>query len=883
MAEMPRGTVAFLFTDVENSSALWERNGDTMMSALARHVLLLREAVSAHGGVLFKTVGDGTQSAFPTAPAALSAALTAQRALLAEPWPDELGPLRACMALHAGEAEPRGGDYLAAPLNRLSRLLGMARGGQILLSEAVEQLAQDGLPPGASLQELGEMRLRDIKRAERVFVLVHPDLPRDIDLPVASDQQTRYFPPSLTPFLGREEQISEIAELVAAPNVHLVTLTGPGGIGKTRLAIQVGERLASSFAGGAVFVDLAPLRDPAQVLPAIATALGLREGNSGSLVNQIHGFLAERETLLILDNFEQLLGSAAVVADLLGGSEVELLVTSRAPLRVQGEHEYLVPTLRLPDHIQRTSAAALATNEAVALFVDRAKAVRPDFELTDAIAPIVAEICARLDGLPLAIELAAARIKVLPPAALLSRLERRLPLLTGGRRDAPERQRTLRDTIAWSYDLLAEDECRLFRSLGVFVGGWTMEAAEAVANPEENLDVLGGLTSLVEMSLVRLDETESEPRFRMLETIREYAVDRLIEANEDAAVRERHAAFYLAFAEAVEPELVRANQVEWLDRLDADGPNITAALSWILDQNRIEEGLRLSVAMRFFWLRRAPLGEGSRWLTAFLERPASGVSPRIRARAVGAAGSFNHFLGHLEEARTLYQDALALFREAEDLIGEARLLRNLASVAIDFGEFDEAESLLTESRAVADRSGNPRSVADVVGLCGTLAFAQGDYEQASARHKESSDRYRVLGDVASLMDATGDAGYMMALSGDAVGAAKFFAESLSLAVDLEARDRISWALLGAGNLAAEQGDAARAVRLFAAAAAIQQSMQEDLRPSVDVIQERILAEQRQRLGESDFAAAWEEGRALPEERAVAEARAALSAVTSSDG
>ena len=527
MAEMPRGTVAFLFTDVENSSALWERDGAAMMSALARHVSLLREAVSAHGGVLFKTVGDGTQSAFPTAPAALCAALTAQRALLAEPWPDELGPLRACMAIHAGEAEPRGGDYLAAPLNRLSRLLGMARGGQILLTEAVEQLAQDGLPPGGSLQELGEMRLRDLKRAERVFVLVHPDLPQDIDLPVASDQRTRHFPPSLTPFLGREEQISAIAELVAAPNVHLVTLTGPGGIGKTRLAIQVGERLASSFAGGAVFVDLSPLRDPAQVLPAIGTALGLREVNAGSLVNQIHGFLAERETLLILDNFEHLLGSAAVVANLLGGSEVELLVTSRAPLRVQGEHEYLVPTLRLPDHTQRTNAAALATNEAVALFVDRARAVRPDFELTDAIAPIIAEICARLDGLPLAIELAAARIKVLPPAALLSRLERRLPLLTGGRRDAPERQRTLRDTIAWSYDLLDPDECQLFRRLGVFVGGWTMEAAEAVANPEGNLDVLGGLTSLVEMSLVRLDETESEPRFRMLETIREYAVDRL--------------------------------------------------------------------------------------------------------------------------------------------------------------------------------------------------------------------------------------------------------------------------------------------------------------------------------------------------------------------
>src|SRR5215210_4134271 len=370
------------------------------------------------------------------------------------------------------------------------------------------------------------------------------------------------------------------------------------------------------------------------------------------------------------------------------------------------------------------------------------------------------------------------------------------PAWTGCRRDAPERQRTLRDTIAWSYDLLATDECQLFRRLGVFVGGWTMEVAEAVANLEGNLDVLGVLTSLVEMSLVRLDETESEPRFHMLETIREYAVDRLSDAGEDAAMRERHAAFYLDFAEAAEPELVRANQIEWLERLAADGPNITAALSWFLDQNRIEEGLRLSVAMRFFWLRRAPFREGSRWLTAFLERPVAGVSPRTRARAIAAAGSFNHRLGRLEETRTLYREALDLFREADDLIGEARLLRNLASVAIDLGEFDEAEALLTESRAVADRSGNPRSVADVVGLGGTLAFAQGDYTGASARLKEASDRFRVLGDVASVMDTTGDAGYMTALSGDAVGAAKLIAESLSLAMDLEARDRISWALLG---------------------------------------------------------------------------------------
>ena len=879
MGELPRGTVTFLFTDVENSSALWERDGASMMTVLARHVSLLRETVAAHGGVLFKTVGDGTQSAFPTAPAALNAACAAQRVLLAEPWPDSLGALRACMALHAGEAEPRDGDYLAAPLNRLARLLGMARGGQVLVSEAVEQLAQDGLPPGGRLQELGEMRLRDLQRAERVFVLLHPDLPDDIALPEASEQQTRHFPPSLTPFVGRDDEICAIAALVEAPNVHLVTLTGPGGIGKTRLAIQVGERLASSFTGGAVFVDLAPLRDPTLVLPAIATALGLREATGRSLVNQIHGYLAERETLLILDNFEHLLGSATVIASLLGESDIELLVTSRAPLRLQGEHEYPVPTLRLPSDAERTDATALAMNEAVALFVDRAQAVRPDFALTDANASIIADICARLDGLPLAIELAAARIKVLPPAALLSRLERRLPLLTGGRRDAPERQRTLRDTIAWSHGLLAPEECTLFRRLGVFVGGWTLEAAEGIVNPDEDLDVLGGLTTLVEMSLVRLDETGAEPRFGMLETIREFAVDRLSEANEDAAIRERHAAFYLAFAEEAEPELVRANQVEWFDRLSANGPNITAALGWLLEQNRIEDGLRLCVAMRFYWFRRAPFGEGSRWFSAFLESQAPGVSPRTRARAVAAAGTFNHWLGNLDKAHARYEEALTLFREAADLIGEARLLRNLASVAIDLGKLDEAETLLDQSCAVAERSCNPRSVADAIGLRGTLAFARGDYERAAAELKDASQRYRDLGDVASLMDATGDAGYMTALHGDIAGAGALFAESLNLAVQLGARDRISWALLGVGNLAAEIGESAQAVRLLAAADLIQRSMQEDLRPSVDSIQNRILAEQRQNLGETAFAAAWEEGRALQLERAVAEARAVITSLS----
>jgi predicted ATPase/class 3 adenylate cyclase len=878
MSDLPRGTVTFLFTDIEGGSLLWERGGSAMMAVVERHLALLREAARAHGGTLFKTVGDGAQVAFPTAPAALAASLDAQRALLAEPWPDPPGSLRVRMALHAGEAEPRGGDYLAAPLNRLARLLGMARGGQILLSEAVEQLAQDSLPPGGSLRALGELRLRDLRRAERVFVFEHPDLPSDVALPESDESHTRHFPSSLPPFLGRQEEISAIVALLQAPNVHLVTLTGPGGIGKTRLAIQVGERLGSSFAGGAVFVDLAALRDPALVLSTIATALGLRETAGRSLAHEIQGFLAERETLLILDNFEHLLAAAPVVADLLRGSEVEVLVTSRAPLRLQGEYEHPVPPLRLPNAAETRDLTALASNEAVALFVDRVRAIRPEFTLTADTAPVVAEICARLDGLPLANELAAARIKVLPPAAMLSRLERRLPLLTGGRRDAPERQRTLRDAIAWSYDLLSPDDCRLFRALGVFVGGWTLEAAEIVANPTGNLDVLGGLSSLVEMSLVRLDESDAASRYRMLETIREYALDQLAASAEEPLFRESHAAFYLTLAEEAEPELTRANQTEWLDRLATDAPNITAALDWFLQQQRIEEGLRLAVAMRFYWLRRAPFTEGNRWLLAFLQRATPQVPTLTRARAVAALGSFEHLLGNLDEALARYQEALALFQEAEDGIGEARLLRNLASVTIDLGNLERAEALLEQSRVVADRTGNRRSVADVTGLFGVLAFARGNYEEAAADLLAASDQFRGVSDLASVMDMTGDAGYMTALKGDRAGASRLFAESLNLALALGARDRISWALLGAGTIAASGGDAAQAVRLLAAAEMIRQSLHEDLRPAVSSVQERITAELRERLGDAAFRAAWDEGRALSPERAATEAREILENV-----
>jgi predicted ATPase/class 3 adenylate cyclase len=545
MVDLPGGSVTFLFTDVEGSTALWERDRAAMRAAVKQHLDLLRGAIQAHGGVLYKTIGDGTQSAFPTPASALAAALDAQRALLTELWPDPPGALRVRMGLHAGEAEPEGNDYLAAPLNRLARLLGVASGGQILFTEAVQHLVQDDLPMGASLRDLGEVRLRDLERSERIFVLVHPTLPDDAPRSGVGQGVPRHFPPPLTPFLGRETEIDEVTGLLHSPQVRLLTLTGPGGTGKTRLAQEIGLRLASAFADGAVFVDLAPLRDPALVLPEVAAVLGLRGAAGGALGDVARGYLAERELFLVLDNFEHLLEATPVVANLLAaGPGVKILVTSRAPLRLRGEREYPVPTLRLPTSTDARDLALLETNEAVAFFVDRARAVRPDFGLTQETAAAVTEICRRLDGLPLALELAAARVKILPPKTLLSRLSARLPLLTGGARDAPERQRTLRNAIAWSHDLLAPDDCRLFRRLGSFGGGWTLEAAEAVVNLEGDLDVLEGLASLGDKSLIHLDESGVEPRYGMLEIIREFAVERLAASDDDVQVRDAHARYF---------------------------------------------------------------------------------------------------------------------------------------------------------------------------------------------------------------------------------------------------------------------------------------------------------------------------------------------------
>ena len=531
----PTGTVTFLFTDIEGSTRLWETQHAAMQQALAHHDAILRDAIEANDGYLVKTTGDGAHAAFAIAADAIAACLAAQRALKAHAWGELC--IKSRMALHSGAAEQRDGDYYGPALNRAARLMAAGHGGQILLSLATEELVRDHLPADIALRDMGERRLKDLIRPERVFQVIAPDLPADFPPLKTLDARPNNLPAQTTPFIGREDEIRAVKEQLSNANVRLLTLSGVGGTGKTRLALQAAADMVDEFEHGVFFVPLAALSDPALVLPTIAQAFDVREAAGRPLQEQLQDYLREKQMLLVLDNFEQVIDAAPRVSDLLTAApRLKVLVTSREVLRLSGETDYPVPPLSLPDPKRLPPLEQLAQYEAVALFIERAVAVKPAFTVTNENAPAVAEICHRLDGLPLAIELAAARVRVLPPQRMLAELSHRLNFLTGGARDLPARQKTLRGAIDWSHDLLTGDEQKLFRRLAVFVGGCSLEAIEAVCNIENDLSVLETWNRSSARVCVKQTEAHGEPRFAMLETIREYAMERTIIAGEQQRV-----------------------------------------------------------------------------------------------------------------------------------------------------------------------------------------------------------------------------------------------------------------------------------------------------------------------------------------------------------
>jgi predicted ATPase/class 3 adenylate cyclase/DNA-binding CsgD family transcriptional regulator len=890
MADMPTGTVTFLFTDIEGSTRLWEQHPQTMAGALARHDAIMRQAIAAEAGVVYKVIGDAFQAAFTTAPAACAAALAAQRALTSEAW-GVVGAVLVRMALHTCAAVPTDGDYSTGALNRLGRLLGAVHGGQIVLSRSTADLARETLPPDVTLRDLGERHLRDL-RPEPIFQLVAPDLTADFPPLKTADYHPHNLPAQPTPLIGREKEIVTVCAVLRRTDVRLVTLTGPGGMGKTRLALQAAAALLDTFADGAWFVNLAPISDPHLVAATIAQTLGIKESVGVSLLDSLKDYLREKQLLLLLDNFEQIVDAAPLVSDLLAAVPgLKVLVTSRMPLHLAGEHEIAVPPLGLPPHPRpplprrgegedtplppawgtRVAQGAgwlgdggdwqhLTQYEAVRLFIERAQAVKAGFAVTNANAPAVAEICYRLDGLPLAIELAAVRVKLFPPQALLMQLGSRLRLLTGGARDLPARQQTIRNTIDWSYHLLDAGEQILFARLGVFVGGWTVEAAEAVCNAAGDLpiDVLDGLASLLDQSLLRqMEETDGEPHFTLLETIREYALERLVASGEAQAMQQRHAAYYLALAKTAEPQLRGTDQVAWMDRIEQEFGNLRAAIDWYHAQaDGAEQELWLVGSLWTFWIIHCHFAEGRTRYEAALARPGdnAALAPALALALLGA-GFLAHLSGRAQGA-ALGEQSLALYQQIGDQWGIALAFNLLGGCASSVHLYDPAratallEESLKLSRLIEDpwclglayqnligvylwrenderakllleeyvmlhqRVRHPYFMAGAYLHLGAVEFRKGEYAKAHSYLQQSMVLYRELGDIQHVAHALHVLGNVATAQQDYISAASFYAESLAIRRELGEKLNIAWLHLDLGYLAFYRDDTDRALALF---------------------------------------------------------------------
>jgi predicted ATPase/class 3 adenylate cyclase len=813
--DLPSGTVSFLFTDVEGSTRLLHELGaDVYAEALAGHRRVLREAFSAHGGVEVDTQGDAFLVAFPTAPGALRAAAEALEGLAA-------GPIRVRMGIHTGTPHLAEEGYVGVDVHRAARIAACGHGGQVLISASTAALTG-----GDGLHDLGEHRLKDLSAPERIYQLGEGEFP-----PLKSLYRTN-LPIPATPFLGREPELLEVLELLSREDVRLLTLTGPGGTGKTRLAAQAAGARAERYPHGVWWVPLAPLRDPELVLATAGQALGAKDG--------LAEHIADKSMLLLLDNFEQVVDAAADVASLLGACpQLDLLVTSREPLHVTGEQEYPVPPL--------------VHEEGVGFFLARARAVKPDFGADDT----VSEICRRLDELPLALELAAARVKALSPAQILERLEQRLPLLTGGARDLPERQRTLRATIAWSYELLEPGEQRLFAALAVFSGGCTLEAAEEVTDAD-----LDTLQSLVDKSLLR----HTDERFWMLETIREYAAERLREDTAAEGWRRRHAEHFLVFAERIEPELSGAGQAEALELVEREFPNLRLALEWFARAGAPESGLRLAGALRAFWFKRGSLDEGRRRLGQLLE--ASHEPSSARAKALSVAALLAVQQGDWAETQRWGTEGRRLSLELGERRSACQSILALGRALLGLGDQAGAVALAEEAAGLGREIGDEDTIAMAAFSLGYVALEEGDLERARTEFEtaaaNAADRHVVarslaaLGSVALRDDRRADA---LALLRD----------SLRTALELGERgDTIAWALelLGAALV---DSDPARGAALLGAAEALREELGMQLEGIELELHQGALAALGYTLDEAARTQAWPAGRGDSLEEIVQEA------------
>lgn len=819
VASLPTGTVTLVFTDIEKSTRILQALGEAYESVLMEHQDLIRAVLAKHGGHEVSTAGDGFFISFAGAREAVAFAVNAQQVILTHPWPERT-PLRVRIGMHTGTPAIVHGQYVGLDVHRAARISSAGHGGQIILSDATHSLVAADLPDGVTLRDLGMHRLKDLQAWEHIHQVVHPDLPAVFPPLQSLDTLPNNLPRKLTSFIGREREIREVKQAVI--DSTLLTIVGTGGVGKTRLALQVAADLLAHCLHGVWLVELAPVTDAAQIPQAVAAALGIREYPGLTLRDSLMEYLGSREILLLLDNCEHLVAGVTefVEAVIASAPRVRILCTSREPLGIPGERIWRIPSLTLPAAGQHPDLDVLAQNEAVRLFVERARAVSPDFELTPATAPIVARISVRLDGVPLALELAAARVRVLSVSQIAERLDDRFRLLTGGSRAALHRHQTLHAAMDWSYDLLTEPERALLRRLAVFGGGWTLEAAEAICG-DDGASVAGEaildlLTRLADKSLVEV-EAGSAPRYRMLETVRQYGWEKLRAAGELARFRSRHREWFIALAETASRHLQGPRQKAWLDRLDAERDNLRVALDWAMEDAPSRALAQTAALWRWSYLR-GYLSIGAD-LTERTLRLAPDPTPE-RLEALNGAAVLTYAIGNYHRAEELAAETIALAGTLGDDRGAASGRLVLATSALGQGNFTRAGLLAEEALAGFRGAGDRWGQALTLSVLGDQTLSLGEYEHAMQLYEESAGIFREVGDAWGVAHSQRGIGYAARLQGDYDLAVSLQATSLAQARELGDRTGIGYSLVQLGFLQWRQGDYARAAAVLAESLAV---------------------------------------------------------------
>jgi predicted ATPase/class 3 adenylate cyclase len=864
---LPEGTVTFLFTDIEGSTRLLQALGDAYRQLLTLHADLMREAIEQHGGVEVSTEGDSFFAAFTSAKDGLGAAIAAQRTLAAAAWPSG-ATVKVRMGLHTGQGALRADGYVGLDVHRAARISDAAHGGQILVSAATRGLLDSTHLDGADLLDLGAHQLRDIPSPEHLYRVRVPGLPENGAPPRTRRLGNLPVPP--TSFVGRAREREEIRAHVAAS--RLVTLVGPGGTGKTRLAIQVATELAGDYPDGAFFVPLDPVSDPTLLVPAISQALGLADSGPADPRERLVAYLAERELLLVLDNFEQIRPAAATVGDLVDAAEgLRILVTSRAALDLYGEQLFPVPPLSAPDSAQLPPVERLGEFESITLFTERARAVQPGFALTSSNAVAVADICARLDGLPLAIELAAARVRLLPPEAILTRLSTRLDLLESSAVNLPTRQRSLRGAMAWSYDLLDERDQQLLERLSVFAGGCDIDAAASVCNPEGELgaDVLDGVGRLIDNSLLRQREVNGEARFLLLQTIREFAADRLEERGDGAAVRARHADWYMAFLDS------RQEELNWLAtdalvRIGMEHDNLRAAIRSSVEEGRPEVAQRIVAAIWRWWQRTGLLAEGRWWCDFVASHLSAEARTDGRGKALLALGSIAYWQGDVDAAESAYEESLDIYRELDDEAGIADATFGLSFIPFLRGDMKSARRLLNDALDHYRSQGRESDVGFAQQSLGIVDLVDRDVDAATRAFQEALDL--AAPNSIRRWDALSGLGWAAWVRGDPAEAHRVTLQPLLLAWQAGDLLRVIGGVEVIGILKVYLGDAERGAKLYGAS----QRMRDELGggpPITAAFPKDVWDIAQAAVGGSErFEALVAEGRALDTAAAVALAR-----------